>query len=92
MVHQVEERLSYIQQGGDCGTVDSQQIEVASSSVVETLANDEGRRRSNRIIRPSVHSQADCKCRSSFSLRQRQSDDLIGYTSEIVGLESFNQR
>jgi hypothetical protein len=39
--------------GGECGAVDSQQIKVASSSVVETLANEEGLRRSYSIIEPS---------------------------------------
>jgi hypothetical protein len=72
----------YTAKGGECGAIDSQQIEVASSSGVETLAND-------RIAQASllVRSQADCKCRSCSSLRQRGSNDLIGYTSDIVGLK-----
>jgi hypothetical protein len=43
----------YTTKGGECGAVDSQQIEFASSSVVETHANEEGPRRSNSIIKPS---------------------------------------
>ena len=43
----------YTAKGGECGAVDSQQIEVASSSVVETLTNDGDPRRSNPIIKPS---------------------------------------
>jgi hypothetical protein len=43
----------YTAKGGECGAIDSQQIEVASSSGVETLANEEGLRRSNPTSKPS---------------------------------------
>lgn len=88
MVHQVEERLSYIQQKvGNVALAILNRLKSHLALLSRPLQTI--RARADRIAESSlpVRSQADCRCRSCFNLRRRCRDDLVGYTGDIVGLE-----